>query len=456
MERLIGGKQTLLDEDFTGPVNRCRIESKKFLLSEYDFQKITALENGGLKSKRPSVSLNDGVALKFTCRLALKAASQFYIEKLDKLIVKDIALTRHYEETVGNAKRKYDLKLAEVLAKCNSIDTFYPMYLNALKDYFRERFIVMDLTLCDFKVLSPDGMYDEQVNDFHIKVNLSESNQLSVESFHLDIKYYYLDEVMGKDRVFVTFRKNASKVFLNLKESIDMQYAHAIKLKEFEKYIEKISGSDLMQNERSLRAFYESYVRSLEQQRREIIIDRRALEREYENILADVDKFHERLERNNKLISNLQREDLFCYLVTKNLRLFESERDVKLSKVGYGGYKGKNYCVLSFIYLNIFNNVNIKVNDQYKIARYLFDHLVRKGIREFSEALKADGVDGIAFNIAATDRSFVHKEKDPNVSMYTFYLPGKEILRYINDDITGKELADISYILVDGERIHLR
>ncbi|MDZ7698932.1 MAG: hypothetical protein U5R49_19065 [Deltaproteobacteria bacterium] len=86
----------------------------------------------------------------------------------------------------------------------------------------------------------------------------------------------------------------------------------------------------------------------------------------------------------------------------------------------------------------------------------MFDHLVRKGIREFSDALKADGVDGIAFNIAATDRSFIHKEKDPNVSMYTFYLPEKEVFLYINDDITGKELADSSYILVNGERIHLR
>ncbi len=108
------------------------------------------------------------------------------------------------------------------------------------------------------------------------------------------------------------------------------------------------------------------------------------------------------------------------------------------------------------LYLNVFNNINIKVNDQYKISRYLFDNVIRKGIREYAPALKSPAVDGMSFSIIATDKNFIKEKDDPNVSLYSFYLPQKEILLYIDDDITGRELADHSYILVNNERIELR
>jgi hypothetical protein len=117
-------------------------------------------------------------------------------------------------------------------------------------------------------------------------------------------------------------------------------------------------------------------------------------------------------------------------------------------------YKNTNFVVFDILYLNTFNNINIKFNDQYKISRYLFDHLIRKGIRYFKDCLSY-GYDGLSFQILATDQNFVSKDKT-NFSVYEFYLPKHNIISYISDDITGQDLAENSYILVNNERIELR
>ncbi len=154
-------------------------------------------------------------------------------------------------------------------------------------------------------------------------------------------------------------------------------------------------------------------------------------------------------------LSALEDNRLFCLLFGKNLKAFESYKDVSIKAIFKKEYKGSKYLNLDVWHLNILNNANIKLNDSYKISRYLFDHIIRAGLRIFSDTLHAEGISGISFTILSSENNFIRKD-DPEVIRYQFYLPKKEILQYVNDDITGKKLAESSYILVNGERIELK
>jgi hypothetical protein len=185
------------------------------------------------------------------------------------------------------------------------------------------------------------------------------------------------------------------------------------------------------------------------------------LELKYQaNVLPIRQKYIEKIKpkkMNNKikLLSSINDEELFCLMFEKNFNIFEKSKDISIKKITLDKYKNIEYLNLYLFHLNILNNANIKFNDSYKISRYLFDKVVRPGIRLLSDILSANKTSGIAFSIVSSEKSFV-SENDPSWVKYQFYLPKKQILQYVNDDITGQELADASYILVDGERIELR
>jgi hypothetical protein len=156
------------------------------------------------------------------------------------------------------------------------------------------------------------------------------------------------------------------------------------------------------------------------------------------------------------LLHQINNNDLRCLIIKKDVSFFEEKNDLSIGKISMVQYKENQYLTINVIYLNVFNNINIKLNDQYKIARYLYDHLIRKGIREFSDTYEISDIDGLCFKILATDKNFIDDKGTSNFSAYEFYMPKKECLLYINDDITGQDLASSSYILVNGERIELR
>ncbi len=175
-------------------------------------------------------------------------------------------------------------------------------------------------------------------------------------------------------------------------------------------------------------------------------------EREYQRFIREISK---KINEKMKIISGVQDESLFCRLFEKDFSIFEQQKDVSITKASTINYKNTDYLNLDLLHLNILNSVNIKLNDSYKISRYLFDKIIRPGLRIFSDVLDTKKTSGIAFNILSSEKNFV-SDDDSDFVQYQFYLPKKEVLQYINDDITGQKLADSSYILVNGERIELR
>lgn len=180
-----------------------------------------------------------------------------------------------------------------------------------------------------------------------------------------------------------------------------------------------------------------------------------SFDRDLEEIIQKFEDEIPALKQKIQVISKIEDETLSCHLLAMNFKVFESQKDVSIKEIGTRDYKSKSYLTIKLIHLNILNNVNIKLNDSYKISRYLFDKIVRPGIRTFSDILNDSSFSGISFDILSSEKNFVSDDTQDLV-LYQFFMPGKEIIQYINDDITGRALAEASYILVDGERIELR
>jgi hypothetical protein len=449
----VSGHHSKSPKDFTDTINSCRIKMKDFLATKYSLECIRDIGKSKLQNKQIKMPLGKDINLKYPCPSFLANLSSIYDEELEALISKDAALRQDYIKAVDKNEQLYNFSFSKYLKNYHSINTFYPLYLNHLKTYFTsQRFL--NRNLFNFNAIR-EGYYQPVKDQIHIEASLSEKAKDS-DLLVWNFKYYWSGQVIDQEQLYVSFKMIGSKVLVTIEESPNIGSNYPLRRNDFLQYIIRLCDSESFCRDIFLTDFYKNHFKRLEQMRTEVKTECSELEKEYDRILTEIAKFAESLKEKKNILSNLQREDLYCYLLTKNFNIFESKRDIQISKIEYEAYKEKQYCVLSLIYLNIFNNVNIKVNDQYKIARYLFDSIVRKGLREFSEALNAGDTDGIAFEIRATDRSFIHKKKDPNLSLYSFYLPEKQIFLYINDDITGKELADSSYILVDAERIHLR
>lgn len=171
-----------------------------------------------------------------------------------------------------------------------------------------------------------------------------------------------------------------------------------------------------------------------------------------DSLISEAKETNDKIEK----LSSINDKDLFCMLFEMNWKPFEVSKDVSITSISIIKYKNKKYLNINLVHLNILNNVNIKLNDIYKISRYLFDRIVRGGLRVFPDVLSNSQLDGLRIRILSSEKNFVSKNENVNFVTYDFYLPKKEIFQYINDDITGQKLADSSVILVDGERIELR
>jgi len=244
----------------------------------------------------------------------------------------------------------------------------------------------------------------------------------------------------GQDRIIITIKGEGQDALLIVTVEQNENVMQVIDATTCRRYVENLVVRDFPDYNICFRNFNILY--------NEIQMARSELSRWIMNSKKMLDK---RL----GLISEINIQGIYCYLIYKNIALFEILRDVTVRNVHVQSYKDDIFLYFELTYLNVFNNINIKFNDQYKIALYLFDNVVRKGIRTFEDVFELGQVNGIAFEILATDRNFVKDSDVGAIAKYQFYLMQDSIATYIQDEITGKELADKSYILFDGERIDL-
>lgn len=461
-----GGEKNELTitEDLTDVVNRCRISSQQYVRKHYK-GKMPNL--GGLDSegKIPKLSIAATVKPKYPCQSSFKSIDRLYAEKIRKVSSEFAKFEEYDVQAVEKAVHHYNLGFSSFLNKFENLQGFYPVYIESIKAYFSNHSGFIEAPIFDFKKLRGMAAFsdDEIANRSRARMSLNDEKR-NRNVLILNFDYYFLSNIAdawekepaGKDQIYVAFKKTGPNVSITITQLEGKEYRNAVNFKGLLGYIQSISNAKLMQYGKDFRNFDMDFIKPFERDKDILKIRYDDLKKEYSSILNDFDKSCEKISANGKLLSKIENQGVYCYLLLKNLKIFESARDVKIIDIKTADYKTKTYIAVSLFYLNILNNVNIKLNDQYKIARYLFDNIVRKGIREFSAGLRSDEIDGVSFEVRATDRSFVNDEKDPNVSLYSFYLPKNEIMLYVNDDITGKKLADRSYILVNGERIHLR
>jgi len=331
----------------------------------------------------------------------------------------------------------YDVYLSLILA-INIENTFYLDMDNPSSDLKKK---IKNCLIFDLNKLPLKKIVYKQF------INASPTVTKEGDALYLNINYFRntstgftkpKKEKVGSDKFKFTFWNENQRVFIKI-EQISENPANVIEdLNGLVILIKKLLSdrfSILSKNETF--SISDDYLGSIDSVRK--------------NHTTEAKKINEKTE----LISTIKNSNIFCLLLKKDFTVFENSKDVSIKRMSEVRYKNSEYLNLDLLHLNILNNANIKLNDHYKISRYLFDNIVRLGLRTFADVLYTNKTDGIAFNVLSSEKNFVRKD-DSDFVQYQFYLPKKEILQYINDDITGQQLADSSYILVDGERIELR
>lgn len=359
----------------------------------------------------------------------------------------------YYSGNVSDKPHRIKIKsYKEIEEQCNEL------YILLRKKYSKQELSIEDLLKNEFPQIYLEGVieylddeigYQEQVSSYPMNgfVDIhSLSKVLDGENWQttlilkkateneITFRFYYnnFENIHTSGKEILLVRLDEKRLTITRLEESDIV---AIDIDKFYKFIVNKLGKDNM--------FYNVYFN--------MVLDNRISEATKKNE-AEFQKYNQRA----SLLHQIKNNDLRCLIIKKDLSFFEEKNDLSISKIEMVQYKNNRYLTINVIYLNVFNNINIKLNDQYKIARYLYDHLIRKGIREFSDTYEISDIDGLCFKILATDKNFIDDTGASNFSAYEFYMPKKECLLYINDDITGQDLASSSYILVNGERIELR
>lgn len=122
--------------------------------------------------------------------------------------------------------------------------------------------------------------------------------------------------------------------------------------------------------------------------------------------------------------------------------------------IDYEEFRGNNN--LSFIYknFNVFNSVRLT---KYEVVSRVFDESIRKQLNPLNDFLsEQESIDGYSISVNTSYKNFINDEEIPESLLVTFHLNKNDIEEYKNFDITGQELLNRSFIILDGERIDLR
>ena len=376
--------------------------------------------------------------------------NQVYRYDLGEVITKN---RFYYKNNIPN--KEYDVELEdyeELKAKCNE---FYTVLQKRYSDESLQIENMLDKEFPEFyiegvfKYLDAEIPYYKYVKSYPISELINTDSLSKVAAFgnckvsfmskkitnrKTRTRFYYRDAKnhinLGEEIILVEFDGN----ILTITRTKDSEI-NGIDINKFYHFI----TSNLGKNE----DFYKNYFYVI-------------LSNKLSGIIKEIKDKFQTYNHRASLLYQLNNNKLQCLIIRKDLSFFEAKNDLSINKISMAQYKNNKYLTINVIYLNVFNNINIKFNDQYKITRYLYDHLIRKGIRKFSGTYGISDIDGLYFKILATDKSFINDTGSSNFSTYEFYLPKKECLLYVNDDITGQNLASSSYILVNSERIELR
>lgn len=129
--------------------------------------------------------------------------------------------------------------------------------------------------------------------------------------------------------------------------------------------------------------------------------------------------------------------------------------------IGFSSFKGKKYMTIALVSGFEYNTNKL---DIYDVGKLLFDSLIRKLLTPLnSEMPDLKKLYGYDISVTTSRRDFFRKPTYPEFTTptgepvtYRYLLPMESVERYKNKDITGQDLIDSSYILMNDERIGVR
>lgn len=141
-------------------------------------------------------------------------------------------------------------------------------------------------------------------------------------------------------------------------------------------------------------------------------------------------------------------------LETLLTRSYLSDCYLQTHSVGVAGFKGKEYLELSFRSIVVYNDLKL---NKYDIGKRLFDELIRKVLSPLNEQFAdSKSLFGYDLSVIGYSKDFGIKTSSSDETTYRFLLPRDVVAKYKNKDLTGQQLLDASYILMDDERIDLK
>lgn len=117
-------------------------------------------------------------------------------------------------------------------------------------------------------------------------------------------------------------------------------------------------------------------------------------------------------------------------------------------------FKNEKYLTMKFSNNIVYNSLK---SDKYEIAKIQFDEVLRKILSPLNNTI-SDPVLFYGYDIIVTTytQDFLNKGETLEKIEYRFLIPQEIVRKYKNKDITGQNLLDNSFILLDDERIQLK
>lgn len=132
---------------------------------------------------------------------------------------------------------------------------------------------------------------------------------------------------------------------------------------------------------------------------------------------------------------------------------FISNSLLEIHSIDLEMFKKQKYITLSLDNQITYNNLKL---NKYDIGEKLYDEVIRKMLNNFLIILENEIVNGVSINVFAYTKNLANEYEEKEKIKYKFIMPKNYILKYKNLDITGQELLNNSYILMNDERIQLK
>jgi hypothetical protein len=172
------------------------------------------------------------------------------------------------------------------------------------------------------------------------------------------------------------------------------------------------------------------------------------------NLTKPTDYFDiEFLESGNQIL----KEKILAFIDVLLFKTLVQSANINFFSIKLNSFKDNTYLTIGFEHLVIFNS--LKMN-KYDIGKYIYDEVIRKILSPLNEYIYSpDDYWGYDLTVEGKTESFLDKsliDENSTTIKYRFLIPAETVKSYKNLDITGQDVLDASYILMDGERIKLQ